>query len=457
MGQASAGAQGERRMSTAIDERMGKRGGRRRDLEMMGALVVVGLIFFHSARIFDSGEFYVKNESTSVVVDVALAFAITWAMPLMFLMAGMAVWYSLRKRNAGQFLLERTKRLLVPLIFGVLVLIPPQVYIGLHQDPDYDESYWDFLPQFFDVTLDFREFPFIVHADPETGLYEPGQLWFLVCLYAFTLVLLPLFVYLRRPAAAGLIQRGADLLAGPWTVFLLALPLAFIQMTLGGEVRLAAWNRWAYLLFILYGFLIAADGRFGRSFQRRWRPAIIGGSLTFIGYLTLYIYLTEMEGGNPFIDNDPASLAFRFIFGISGWFWIIAILGLAAHLTQSRKGNNKRQRSSDKTIDTETPANELPSIGPRHSSRLDRIVRFGGEAQMPIYVLHQTIIVAIGFFVVLWPVIWPLKYLVIVLATLVVTLTIYEFVVKRTAATRFLFGMKPSKKELPAVPAPRPG
>lgn len=70
---------------------------RRRDLELMGALVVLGLIFFHSARIFDEGDFYVKNLPPSYIVTTVLSFAVTWAMPLMFLMAGMAIWYSLRK------------------------------------------------------------------------------------------------------------------------------------------------------------------------------------------------------------------------------------------------------------------------------------------------------------------------------------------------------------------------
>ena len=61
---------------------------RRRDLEAMGALVVLGLIFFHSARIFDEGDFYIKNLPPSYLVTTILSFAVTWAMPLMFLMAG---------------------------------------------------------------------------------------------------------------------------------------------------------------------------------------------------------------------------------------------------------------------------------------------------------------------------------------------------------------------------------
>jgi hypothetical protein len=430
---------------------------RRRDLEMMGALVVLGLIFFHSARIFDSGDFYVKNETTSILVDVVVGFAVTWAMPLMFLMAGMAVWYSLRKRTAGQFAGERSRRLFIPLLFGVLVLIPPQVYIDLHSDPAYSESYWEFLPRFFDVKIDLAEFPFIIRAAPESGLFETGQLWFLVCLFAFSLVLLPLFLYLRRPVGLHLVEQTAGFFARPWVIFTLALPLAAIQTTLGGEVGLAGWNRYAYALFILYGFLIAADGRYSRSFKRNWKPAIVLGIVTFLAYLGIYIVRTEVQGADPFLDDDPASLAFRFIFVLSGWFWIIAILGLAGRLTQPRAGYKQRgtgpESGTVKLLEPDTQSLEQT----REPSRTDHLMRYLGDAQMPIYVLHQTIIVAIGFFVVRWQVGWGVKYLVIVLATLVITLATYDIAVRRTRATRFLFGLKPQKKERGAVSTQSPG
>ena len=317
---------------------------RRRDLEMMGALVVLGLIFFHSARIFDLGDFYVKNVPTSNLVATVIIFAVTWAMPLMFLMAGMAVWYSLRKRSAGQFVGERFRRLFIPLVFGVLVLIPPQVYIGLHQDPAYLESYWAFLPRFFDVEISLASYPFIILPAPESGLFEYGQLWFLVVLFGYTLVLLPLFLYLRQPSGVKLMERGAGTFARPWFVFLLALPLAAIQTILGGEVRLATWNSYAYMLFIFYGFLIAADSRYGRSFQSNWKSAALFGSLTFLVSLTLIIVLTEFRGADPFLDNDLASLAFRFIYALSGWFWIVAILGLAGRLTRTRTSAKQKEK-----------------------------------------------------------------------------------------------------------------
>jgi len=130
-------------------------------------------------------------------------------------------------------------------------------------------------------------------------------------------------------------------------------------------------------------------------------------------------------------------------------------LGLADRLSQPRTGSKKKRSGlksgHDKPLEPDAPSHEQS----RKPSRVDRFMRYASEAQMPIYVLHQTIIVAIGFFVVRWQFIWPAKYLLISLSTLLVKPAIYGVMVGRTRVTRFLFGLKPKKKEQVAVPAPR--
>ena len=129
--------------------------GRRREVELMGMLVVLGLIFFHSAQIFYYGDFYVKNEPpnmehlSQILSTMFVAFAGLWGMPLMFLLAGIAIWYSLIKRTAGEFVVERTKRLFIPLVVGTLLLVPPLVYFELKGDPAYQENYLQFPPPLF--------------------------------------------------------------------------------------------------------------------------------------------------------------------------------------------------------------------------------------------------------------------------------------------------------------------
>lgn len=111
---------------------------RRRDLDLLRIGLVFGLVFFHTARIFDTLPLPegVKNDNTSELVTLVVVCFALWAMPLMFVIAGFSIRHSLQKRNTAAFLRDRVQHLLIPLLFGVLVVVPPQVYVNLRQaDP----------------------------------------------------------------------------------------------------------------------------------------------------------------------------------------------------------------------------------------------------------------------------------------------------------------------------------
>ena len=64
------------------------------------------------------------------------------------------------------------------------------------------------------------------------------------------------------------------------------------------------------------------------------------------------------------------------------------------------------------------------------------------EAVLPFYILHQTVILSIGYLVVRWPIPDMAKFVVIAASSFTVIVTIYEFIVRRYNVMRFLFGMK---------------
>jgi hypothetical protein len=386
--------------------------------------VVVGLVFFHTARIFDTGDFYVKNDPTSELVSIAIAFAAMWGMPLLFVISGTGIWYSLRSRTMKAFAWERVRRLLVPLVFGVLVIVPPQIWTRLRADPGYDESYWQFLPRFFDVQFTPGGFPFLVGSDPATALFEWAHLWFVVLLFSFSLLLLPVIWYLRKPAGLLAIQRIAERTNRLWVVVAAGLSFAVLDATFGGEEGLAGWSRYSYALFILYGYLLATDRRFGQALRRHRKSALILGIATFAVVGFLFALGSESEGVDVLADYNAVSLGMRAVRGLSGWLWIVTILGFAG-------GSGKDSRASPDTK--------------AMSSALNRVSSYTSEAVLPFYVLHQTVIVLLGFYVVQWPISTTLKYLTICLISLVVILAIYDVSVRRTRPTRFIFGMKPPR------------
>ena len=393
--------------------------GRRRDLDVMRIFVVAGLVLFHSARIFDTGDFYVKHDPASEVVNVLVSFAALWGMPLLFIVSGMGISYSLRTRTTRQFAVERTGRLLVPLVFGVMAIVPPQIWTRLRSDPTFDESYLAFLPRFLDVRLELGNFPFVVGDDPATGLFEWGHLWFLVLLFAWSLLLLPIIRYLQTSRGQRLVGSLADQVDHLWVIVAASLPLALLEGGLGSEEEWAGWNRYSYAVFLLYGYVLASDRRFGRALGRHRRSAITLGIMTFMVVGALFALAESTAGVDPLVHFDVASVGMRMVKGVSGWLWVVAIMGFASGKGRQGAGTERRE----------------PTV-------IDRAGAYASEAVLPFYVLHQTVIVLLGFYVVDWSIHATLQYLIICTASLGAILAIYDLAVRRTRPTRFLFDMK---------------
>ncbi|MCW6008189.1 acyltransferase family protein [Micromonospora sp. CPCC 205371] len=390
---------------------------RRPELDAIRALVVVGLVFFHSALVFDAeDDFYVKNPETTGAIMIMAGFAVVWAMPILFLIAGLGSWHSMRKRGPGGFTVERLLRLGVPLVFATLTMIPIPQWLRLRAaDPAYDESYPRFLLRFLDVHLDLADFPFILDGEH----FETGHLWFVVLLLAFSLMLAAVVRLLAGRAAPTGDRIAAAVTRHRGLVLLPALPIAVVCALVGLEEAFAGWSRWAYLLFFLFGFLLAADGRHREVMRRDAVIAAVVGVAVFAAGMPLFLAVDE-----PFTEMTPLAMVARAFFGVAGWCWVTGILGLL--------DRRRRQRPS--------PDPAQPAQPP---SRKARAYAYLGAAVLPLYILHQPIVVAVAYQVVRWDASIPVKYLAIVAASLALTVAAYDLLVRRTAVTRFLFGMRP--------------
>ncbi|CAM5618243.1 MULTISPECIES: acyltransferase family protein [Streptomyces] len=372
---------------------------RRTELDTLRVCVVLGLVFFHSALVFSpDDDFYVKNAETTGVVTVLAGFGVVWAMPMLFLVAGLGSRYSIRRRGPARFTRERLLRLGVPLLFGTLVLCPLPQWLRLRAaDAGYDEPYWRFWARFLTVRPDVADFPFVLDGEH----FETGHLWFVVLLLTFSLLLAPVAL----PLAAGAERVARAVERRPVLVLLPALPLAVINAFLGMEEGFAAWNRWAYLVFFLAGHTLADDPLVRAALRRLAVPAGVCGLVLFAGTAPGFLGLDD-----PFTDRNAFAWTTRGLFGLAGWCWVLALLGL---------------------LDRPRPARP-PS----------RTLVYLGVAALPVYVLHQPVVVALAYAVVGLPGPAAVKYALIVAGSLVVILALYEWLVRRTRPTRFLFGMR---------------
>ncbi len=235
---------------------------RRYDLDWLRVLATFAVVFFHVLRFFDLDPWAVKNNATSEIVMPFIGFFVQWMMPIFFVISGAAIYFALGFRNPKQFIKARITRILIPLItVGVFVLVPPQEYIQAitYKNIPRGFSKISFYTQYVkNIKLFIGEFPY---------LYLPAQhLWYLEYLFIFSLILLPLFIYLRKNTdivskLAGVTDRG-------WTIYLFALPVWLLMAILNPATPLGhvywfgGWPLLAYPIFLILGFILLTDKRY---------------------------------------------------------------------------------------------------------------------------------------------------------------------------------------------------
>lgn len=348
----------------------------------------IGVIFllfpFHTARVYDVWEpNYVKdaaniNDFSSWFV-AALGY---WIMPLLFFVAGYAAYQALRKRTPGQFVRERVSRLLIPFLVGLVLIVPPQGYLALIQQYGYTGDYLSFLGLYFTNFSDLSGY---------TGGFTPAHLWFVLYLFVISLALLaPLLWMVRRPDKL----KG---LARPWLILLAIVPMTLMQALpdIGGK------NPFYFGMIFLLGAVFANSDVFIDAL-RRWRFALLGGALAANGaMLAIAATVGWLEG------YSAEAIGFALLRNLGVWLMILALAGLAD----------------------------------QYLNKPSKALSIFNRASYPVYIFHQTVLLAAAYFIVMLDMPWTLKFAAIVLAAMGLSWGCYE-ICRRFKATRFLLGIK---------------
>jgi glucan biosynthesis protein C len=190
---------------------------------------------------------------------------------------------------------------------------------------------------------------------------------------------------------------------------LFILPLMVIRLAL--QPLFPAEHDWAdfgyTLVFYLFGYILYADERFVRAIRRDWPIALILGiasTLFFFGAGAAEVATAWME-----TPGTPGFYLAWGLFSVNGWCWAISML----------------------------------YVGMRWLDFRNRWLEYGQEAAMPFYLFHQPVIIIIAFYVVQWDAGVLVKLPIVVLASFVLTLGLYELLIRRIKPARALFGIKP--------------
>jgi surface polysaccharide O-acyltransferase-like enzyme len=353
---------------------------RRTDIDWLRAGAVYLLLLFHSARPFDSGEWHVKDETHPAAVDLLTGGIHQFHMPLLFVLAGWSLVPSLERRTPTAIMRERRERLLVPLAFGCVALMPPLAWVEARHKGETAASLPEYLPTFF-TSLD--EFTWM-------------HLWFLAYLYVFTALYLPA---LRRVhQREWRVER-----VPPWAIYAAIVPLAAVQIGLRGrwpgyQNLYDDWANFAYYsLFFAAGFALARFPAVEEAVHRERRRAACAGVLALLA-------MAALAGDEVPATGSAAWVALQGLSAVAGACVVMAILGYGAKLLGGR----------------------------------ERGLAYARESAMPVYVLHQPIILLLALPAIALPAGVPVKLGLLVGASTAATVGAYHLVRRSPLALRLL-------------------
>ena len=170
---------------------------RRSDLDWLRVTAFGLLILYHSGMAWSGWHWHLNSTQDIAWLREAMRFVNRWRMPLIFLVSGGAIVLALGLRSPGTFALDRLRRLLLPLAFGMVVLVPPQVYAERHFSGQFAGSFLDWLPEAFRGTY-------------PAGNLSWHHLWFVAYVLVLTFALLPCFLWARTPSGEAAQLAAAD-------------------------------------------------------------------------------------------------------------------------------------------------------------------------------------------------------------------------------------------------------
>ncbi len=368
------------------------------------------LMLYHVGMFYVTWDWHVKSAHASHALEPLMLLTNPWRLTLLFLVSGAATRFMADKLSVGALAGRRTLRLLVPLVFAMAVIVPPQSYYEVVEAIAYDDGYLAFWGNYLAADPTFCD------ADGCLDVPTWNHLWFVAYLLVYTLLLALLLTAARGPllrfgAWLGARLRGAGLLLWP-ILFLAAARIGLLPLFEVSHALVDDWyNHAVSFAAFLFGFLLVKEGSVTAQCTRlRW-PALALFLAAFAAYAT-YAWVWRAEDAVP---PETLRTVMRLVYAVDQWTAIVAVIG----------------------------------FGARHLTRDGPLLRTLTEAVFPVYIVHQTIIVVAGHNLTPLGLSAPIEGGLLLAITAAGCWATY-LIVRRVTPLRPLFGLGPAKR-----PAPR--
>lgn len=376
---------------------------RRHDLDWLRIIAFGFLIFYHIGMFYVTWGWHVKSQYSSPSLEPLMMMVNPWRLALLFFISGVAARFLLDKMGNGKFAMDRTVRLGLPLIFGMIVIVMPQSYFQLLRLHEIQPGILAFWPKYLDVHSGF-------------SIITPtwNHLWYIIYLLVYCLILIALAPILKAIAAGPVGHWFARL---PLIVRMLVLPVApFILYLFTLDPRFPTthtlWGDWAnhahsFTIF-LYGYLAAKSVRWWKDVRALGKPVPAMALVLGVGLLVSYehwdalVKLVRADGWGA--DLSPVNEVLRTLYAWS----VILTWQVVAMKWLSRPGP---------------------------------VLRYMTGMIFCWYILHQTLIIVIGHTVTKWGIGEGREMLLVLLGTVLGCLVLGE-IIRRIPLIRPLFGIK---------------
>ncbi len=353
------------------------------------------LVVYHVGMYYVTWNFHVKSPFASDTLEPWMKLSSPWRMSLLFLISGTVTSLLLANKPSG-FMRSRSRRLLLPLLCGVVLIVPPQPYFEVIQKLAYDGRYFDFLRLYFAGYTGFC-------ANGKCLVLPTwNHLWFLPYLWAYTL-LLWLMLRIRPGLLDSLTGQVTRLLSGARLLWVPILWILLLRWTLFKRfpethdlVHDWFWHAVYLSVFLAGAVFVRTPGIWARAAYWRWH------ALT-LAMLAWAIFATHAVHG---MGHGQ-----RGIVAVQQWGALVAALG----------------------------------FGYQHLNADHPWRAYLNEAVFPVYIVHQTLIIGLSQWIKpwQWPPIWEGPFLVLV--TFALSMCIYEGV-RRVSLVRPWLGLTRSSR-----------
>lgn len=385
---------------------------RRHDIDALRVFAFALLILYHASGVYETNsDFHIVSSYQYEWIEWVRIVVNRWRMPLLFAISGIAIGLFQPTRGPLRFAGNRTWRLLLPLVFGMLFIVPIQSYCEAVRNGAVPTGFVHFMQRY----LQLKPWPEGGWTGASHGVTW-NHLWYLAYLWLYTLVLLLLLPLIE----SGIGKRLQAWVANRSLAWMIVLPTAlcfgYLMLlkprfpethALAGDWYLHA----EYFSVFLFGYLISRQQDFWQRVARwRWKTL----PLALFG-ITLELSLRAVGRGLLLPDDVPEWLT------LLPW-GAIEHVGRALYMWTAL----------------------LAIFGWSYTwlNRPFRWLPYATEAVYPWYILHQSLIVLIAYWLIPLKLGGGIESTLVIGGTIAGCLLLHEFVIRRVDILRPLFGLK---------------